>query len=133
VLHLTADEPGIGGCLKERPEDFVVEELPLFEPQGTGDHLYLFVEKRKRLTTDVVRYFSRHFRVPWTAIGYAGLKDKHAVTRQWFSVEHACEKRAAEFHDDFIQILDTGRHPTKLKRANLRGNRFQIRVRQVNV
>jgi len=132
LCHLTADEPGIGGAIKQRPEDFVVEELPLSDPQGHGDHLYLFIEKRKRLTTDVVRFLSRHFGVPWTAIGYAGLKDKHAVTRQWFSVEHATEARAAEFRDEFIQILDIGRNPRKLKRGYLRGNRFEIKVRGID-
>src|SRR5687768_3974452 len=126
LCYLTGDEPGIGGRLKERPEDFVVEEVPLYEPEGRGDHLYLFVEKHKRLTTDVVRYLSRHFGVPWNSIGYAGLKDKHAVTRQWFSIEHVTEERAAQFQDEHIHILDFGRHPTKLRRGNLRANRFEI-------
>ncbi len=133
LKYLTQGEPGIGGRIKQRPEDFVVEEIPLFEPEDRGDHLYVLVEKRRRLTTDVVRYFSRHFGVPRLAIGFAGLKDKHAVTRQWFSVEHAREDRARAFQDDHIQILDLRRHPTKLKRGNLRGNRFEIKVRQIDL
>ena len=129
--YLTGDLPGIGGELKRRPEDFVVDEIPLFEPRGEGDHLYLRVEKRKRLTTDVVRYLSDHFDVPRRAIGYAGLKDKHAVARQWFSVEHADEERALRFHDEHIQIIDIRRNDRQLKRGNLRGNRFGIFVRGV--
>src|ERR1041385_7390446 len=133
LCYLTGDEAGIGGKLKERPEDFVVEEIPLYDPEGRGDHLYLYVEKRRRLTTDVVRYLARHFGVPWRSIGYAGLKDKHAVTRQWFSIEHVKEERAREFKDDHVQIVDMGRHPTKLKRGNLRGNRFTIKIRDVSL
>jgi tRNA pseudouridine13 synthase len=133
LSYLTVEEPGIGGHIKRRPEDFVVEELPLFEPEGRGDHLYLFIEKRRRLTTDVVRYLSRHFSVPWNSIGYAGLKDKHAVTRQWFSIEHVSEERARQFQDSHVQILDMSRHPTKLKRGNLAGNRFSIHIRDVSV
>ena len=56
--YVTADLPGIGGELKQRPEDFIVTETGQFEPTGEGDHLYLYVEKEKRLTTDVVRYLA---------------------------------------------------------------------------
>lgn len=130
--YVTADSPGIGGVLKERPEDFIVTEEPLYEPCGEGDHLYLFVEKEKRLTTDVVRYFAKHFGVGWSSIGYAGLKDKHAITRQWFSIEHVDAEKAAGFEDEHIRILGVDRHTNKIKRGHLRGNRFNIKVRDVD-
>lgn len=133
LAYLTADEPGIAGKLKQRPEDFIVDEEPLYEPTGQGDHLYLFVEKRRRLTTDVARLFREHFGVKDVAVGYAGLKDKHAITRQWFSVEHASVERAAEFADEHIHILATDRHLNKLKRGHLRGNRFIIKLRDVEL
>lgn len=131
LAYLTEDAPGIGGVIKQRPEDFVVEEMPREEPTGEGDFLYLRVEKVRRLTTDIVRLFSRHFGVPWDAVGYAGLKDKHAITRQWFSIEGATEDQAAAFSDDFIRILDIDRHMVGLSRGKLAGNRFTIRVREV--
>ncbi|MBI1370968.1 MAG: tRNA pseudouridine(13) synthase TruD [Planctomycetes bacterium] len=132
LAYLTHDEPGIGGRIKVRPEDFVVTEKPLYPCSGKGEHLYLYIEKRRRLTTDVVRYLSQHFKVSWDAIGYAGLKDKHAVTRQWFSVHFGKEERAADFHDDFIRILEVDRHTNKLKRGHLKGNHFEIKIREVD-
>ena len=132
LAYLTGDEPGIGGQLKERFEDFIVEEVPLYQPCGSGDHLYLWVEKRRRLTTDVARFLADHFGVSRGAVGYAGLKDKHAVTRQAFTVEHADEQRAATFDNELVRILGVDRHTNKLKRGHLRGNRFEIKLRGVD-
>lgn len=128
---LTADEPGIGGQIKRRPEDFVVDEEPLYEWSGDGDHLILHVEKRRRLTTDLVRYLSRHFQRPRKSVGFAGLKDKHAVTRQYISIEHANPDLARTFDDGYIRILGVDRHRNKIKRGHLAGNRFVIKVRDV--
>ena len=72
--------------LKQRPSDFVVDEQPLYEAEGTGEHLYLFIEKEQQTTTNVVRRLAKMFGVKRSDIGYAGLKDKHAITRQHFSV-----------------------------------------------
>lgn len=132
LLYLTADQPGIGGRLKRRPEDFLVEEVPLFEPTGEGEHLYLWVEKRRRLTTDITRLLAQHFGVPQRDVGFAGLKDKHAITRQAVTIRLADIDKVAEFQDDHIRILWAERHSKKLKRGNLRGNRFNIRIRDVD-
>jgi len=131
LAYLTQDEPGIGGVIKARPEDFVVTEAPLYDPCGEGEHLYLYIEKRRRLTTDIVRFLSQHFKVAWDAIGYGGLKDKHAVTRQWFSVHFGKEERAGEFENDAVKILAMDRHTNKIKRGHLYGNRFEIKIREV--
>ncbi|MBI1374299.1 MAG: tRNA pseudouridine(13) synthase TruD [Phycisphaera sp.] len=135
LAYVTADEPGIGGRIKARTEDFVVEEVPLFTPGGEGgnggDYLYLQVQKRKRLTSDVVRFFAEHFGVEREAIGFAGLKDKHAVVRQWFSVAGATEDRAVEFADGHVGIVDMCRGPVALTPGDLAGNRFEIKVRDV--
>ncbi len=132
LAYLTGDEPGIGGLLKQHATDFVVDEIGLPEFTGDGDFLYLYVEKTGRLTTDVVRHFAMHFDVEPDDVGYAGLKDKHAVTRQWFSIPGATEEAAAEFHDDHMRILDADRHDQPLIRGRLRGNRFEIKVRGVD-
>lgn len=132
LAYFTADSPGIGGVLKERPEDFLVDEVPAYGPCGEGDHLYLIVEKRKRLTTDIVRYFTKHFGVNRKAVGFAGLKDKHAITRQAITVEHADPKLVDTFEDEHIKILMADWHRNKIKRGHLRGNRFVIKVREVD-
>lgn len=130
--YLTRSTPGVGGSLKERPEDFVVEEIPLYEPCGVGEHLYLLIEKRGRATLEVVREIAGHFRVPVRAVGYAGMKDKHAVTRQYLSV-HTRDDRAADSIDiRGVTVLDVARHRNKLRVGQLRGNRFSVRIRGVD-
>lgn len=136
LAYLTADLTGIGGQIKDRPEDFLVEEDPLFEPTGSGEHLYLFVEKRLRSTSDMVRHLARVFRVGRSDVGYAGLKDKYAVTRQHFSIwlPDASQDRALLERVDrpYIKLLWASRHEQKLRRGNLAGNRFVIRIRNVD-
>src|SRR5687767_2788907 len=83
---LTADLPGTGGRIKDRPEDFEVEEIPAYEPAGSGDHLFLWVEKRGMGAEFFARQVAQRLRVPVGAVGTAGMKDRHAVTRQWVSV-----------------------------------------------
>ena len=72
--------------LKASPEDFVVDEVPLFEPSGEGGHTYVHVEKRLRTTEQVARWLARAAGVSPRDVGYAGQKDRVAVARQWFSV-----------------------------------------------
>lgn len=130
---LTADLPALGGRLRERPEDFFVEEQPLYVPCGEGEHVYLFVERRNLSTLDVVRRLARHFGVRDSAVGFAGLKDKRAVTRQVFSI-HTPGKTLEDFpsiRDERLSVLWADRHTNKLRRGHLAGNRFSIRIRGV--
>jgi tRNA pseudouridine13 synthase len=131
LAYLTGDEPGIGGRIKARPEDFLVEEVPLYPPTGEGEHLYLVVEKRRRLTTDLVRLLAQHFGVRREVIGFAGLKDKHAVTRQCMTIHHGDIDKARTFADGHIRILAAERHRNKIRRGHLKANRFVIKVREV--
>lgn len=126
---------GIGGRLRERPEDFLVEELPLYDPSGSGEHLYMLVQKRSMSTLDMVGVLARHFGVPRRDIGYAGLKDKRAVTRQVVSVRLPGRdvSDVPMLRDDRLAILWVDRHENKLRRGHLRGNRFSIRVRGVSL
>jgi tRNA pseudouridine13 synthase len=136
--HLTADLPGVGGQIKQRPEDFLVEEQPLYEPTGEGEHLYLFVEKTGLTTDELVRAVAKAFRVNRRSVGYAGLKDKHAITRQHLSLhlpggEEDDAKLAANLeHHPRIKLLWATRHANKLRRGHLAGNRFVIRIREVS-
>src|SRR5262245_54312592 len=92
----TADVPGIGGRLKVELEDFVVEEIPAYAPSGTGDFLYLWIEKRDMGAEYFARQIAQRLRIPVGEIGTAGLKDRRAVTRQWVSVPVAAEANLAQ-------------------------------------
>lgn len=130
---LTGDLPGIGGVLKARPEDFLVDEEPLYQPSGTGEHIYLYIEKRDMTTPECVDALARHFGVERRAVGYAGLKDKRAITRQVFSV-HTPGKSFEGFPElshPKLRTLWADMHTNKLRVGHLRANRFVIRVRGV--
>jgi len=129
--YLTARLPGIGGKIKECPEDFRVEEIPLYPPCGSGDHLFLEVEKTGITTFDLLRRLSRALGVGEREMGYAGLKDARATTRQLVSIPHIPPERALGLELEGIRILSARRHKHKLRLGHLAGNRFAIRVRQV--
>ncbi|HEX7010573.1 MAG TPA: tRNA pseudouridine(13) synthase TruD [Phycisphaeraceae bacterium] len=137
LAYLTADLPGIGGAIKQRPEDFLVQEQPLYEPTGEGEHLLLCIQKTSATTLDVVRRLAKAFRVSRNEVGYAGLKDKHAVASQHFSVRltdaGVDQAKGLEHlsHDPRLAVLWSARHTGKLRRGHLAGNRFVIRVRDV--
>ncbi len=128
--HLT-DARGTGGRLKVRPEDFVVEEIPAYEPCGEGEHLYLGIQKTGVSHGELLRVLERHFEVSPKQIGYAGMKDKHAVTRQMISVHLPDDPREVQPDHERIAVLWAARHRNKLRRGHLRGNRFSIRIRDV--
>jgi len=118
--------------LKAIPEDFRVEELLSFTPSGCGPHWLLRVEKRAANTRWVAAEIARLAHVPVEDVGYAGLKDRHAVTVQWFSVpalvttaDYWSAVRTSEF-----RVLDVQANLRKLKRGALTGNRFRIRLRK---
>ncbi|MEN0019707.1 MAG: tRNA pseudouridine(13) synthase TruD [Planctomycetota bacterium] len=132
---LTADQPGIGGVIRLRDDDFLVEEIPLYEPAGEGEHAYIFVEKRGLSTMEMVNVIARHFGVKRRAIGTAGLKDKRAITRQVVSVHipgRSIDDVPGLVHDK-IAILWVDLHTNKLRRGHLKGNRFSIRIRQTDM
>ncbi|MCL4221320.1 MAG: tRNA pseudouridine(13) synthase TruD [Phycisphaerales bacterium] len=130
---LTGEIAGIGGLIRQRPEDFVVEEIPMAPPAGEGEHFLLFVQKVNLTTEQVARVLCEHFGVSRDAIGFAGQKDRVAVTRQRFSV-HAPGRDLADFSmidHEHISVLWADRHDRKLRRGDLAGNRFVIRIRGV--
>ena len=131
--YITADTPGIGGLIKQRPEDFLVDEVPQYLPAGSGEHIYLAVTKRGMSTMEMVEVLARHFGVKRSAVGYAGLKDKQAVTRQTVSI-HAPGKKIEEFpelRNERVAIVGADYHANKLRPGHLRGNRFSVRIRAV--
>lgn len=118
------------GLIKHFAEDFEVEEVPLYEPGGTGTHTYFRIEKRGVSTMEAVHAIAAALDVRRRDIGYAGLKDAHAVTRQWMSIEHLPPERVQALELSHIRILEVDLHGNKLRLGHLAGNRFVIRVRQ---
>lgn len=132
--YLTADIPGTGGRIRERPQDFLVDEIPAYEPSGSGEHIYLLVQKRGLSTLEMVEVLSHHFGVRRMDVGCAGLKDKHAITRQVVSI-HVPGKKVEDFpaiRHERMQVLWADRHANKLRPGHLQGNRFSIRIRGVD-
>ncbi len=129
MVFVTAEVPGSGGQVKASPEDFRVDEIPAYQPQGSGPHLWLRVEKRGRTTPEVIRALARVLGVPEREAGYAGLKDRAAVTTQWLSFPVARDPEPATLLGDGYRVLESSRHQNKLRTGHLRGNRFQVTVR----
>ena len=124
--------PQAEGNIRSTPEDFVVEEIPRVHPEGEGSHLWLWVEKRSANTDWVANEIARVASCAARDVGYAGLKDRHAITRQWFSVPVAPTTQDALENTDIegVNILKSRLHTRKLKRGTLEGNRFQLKIRQ---
>jgi tRNA pseudouridine13 synthase len=128
---LTAELPGTGGSLRQERDDFVVRELPLYLPEGSGSHTYVRVEKVGLTTRDLVMALVAEG-IPERSIGVAGLKDKHARTEQWLSVPRRFEGAVDVLESlDGVAVLEVSRHRNKLGIGHLRGNRFGIVVRGV--
>ncbi len=126
---LTPDLPGIGGRIKVEPDDFEVEEIPAYEPSGSGEFLYLWIEKRDMGAQFFTGHLARRLEIPSGEIGTAGLKDRRAVTRQWVSVPNRAEANLAKIDGDGAKLLNVKRHGNKLRPGHLRGNRFRILIR----
>jgi tRNA pseudouridine13 synthase len=125
--------PVAGGRIRAQPEDFQVFEVPVTEPCGEGEHAWLKVRKRNSNTEWVARQLARFADVSTSAVSYAGLKDRVAVTEQWFSVQlpgRPDPDWQALDQEDF-RILEAHRHLRKLKTGALRGNRFSLTIRNV--
>jgi len=110
------------------PDRFVVEELPAYTPSGEGSHTFLWLEKRGLTTFDAIAQVAAAFGVAARDIGYAGMKDKYATTRQWLSVPDLDPERAQahELPGGSARVLSAVRHPHKLRLGHLRGNRFEV-------
>ena len=131
--EFATDEPGIGGRIKMRAEDFLVDEIPLYPLSGSGEHLYLGVQKINTSHAEMMSVLRRHFGVGDGSIGFGGMKDKVGVTRQTVSIHLPGDDVPEEPLDhQRIQILWRDRHHNKIRLGQLAGNRFSIRVRDVD-
>ncbi len=128
---LTRDFPGIGGRIKVRVEDFFVQEIPLYEPSGAGEHVYCEIEKVGLTTFDAVNRIAAAVGVSSRDVGYAGLKDARAVTRQVLSVLGTTEEAVMNLRLPGVTVRWAARHGNKLRLGHLAGNRFAVKVRDV--
>jgi tRNA pseudouridine13 synthase len=126
-----ADLPGVGGKLRQRPEDFEVEELPAYDADGLPGHLLVWLRKRAFTSEDAVREVAKQLGIPRVEIGVAGLKDRDAVTRQQISLPDRAAASLARFEHGAIELSDPRPHSHKLRRGHLRGNRFCVVIREL--
>lgn len=133
-IILTQDLPGTGGRIKDRAEDFIVEEVPLYELSDDGNFTFLLVEKADLSNLNLVNLLRRHLDLKDHEIGVAGWKDKRAITHQWISVprERVSEKRLGQLVREGLKILQVKHHSHKLRMGHLLGNRFSILIRQAD-
>jgi tRNA pseudouridine13 synthase len=142
--YLTADQPGIGGKLRATVDHFMVEELPLYEPTGEGQHLYVNVTKSGLTTKDLQNRLARLMGANPNEIGFAGLKDKYARTTQTFSLpvsyqvsqqgDSGVAALVAQIAEGLPITVNWARyHRNKLKPGHLLGNRFQITVTDLTI
>ena len=121
----------VRGRVRACAGDFQVTELPMVEPAGEGEHAWLLVRKREENTATVAGRLAQLAGVPLRQVGYAGLKDRNAVTEQWFSVHlpGRADPDWRALESDRITLLQHTRHTRKLRRGALRGNAFRLRLR----
>jgi tRNA pseudouridine13 synthase len=120
--------------IRVRPEDFQVEELPATVPGGEGEHVWLHIRKTGHNTEDVAEWLARAASVPRAAVGYAGRKDRQAVTSQWFSV-HLAGRAEPDWERHLpagVELISGRRHARKLQTGHLKGNRFRVHLREVH-
>ena len=119
--------------IKVLPEDFVVDEIAATEPDGAGEHVWLHIRKIGLNSEAVAEWLARVAGVPRVNVGYAGRKDRHAVTSQWFSVQLPGREEPDWSQQvlDGVEVVASRRHSRKLKTGHLGGNRFRVRLREV--
>lgn len=133
-LAFALGQPHCMADLKQHPEDFVVEEQIAYDLSGEGEHLWVWVEKRGENSDWLAQQLADWAGVPKKNVGYAGKKDRHAVTRQWMSLylPGQADPELATFTHPNAKILHATRHAKKLQTGGLSGNRFEICLRNLS-
>jgi tRNA pseudouridine13 synthase len=126
-------KPACRGVIRSIPDDFVVDEVLGFAPDGEGNHAFLHIRKRNTNTEWLARQLAGMAGVPLSEVGYAGLKDRHAITTQYFTVNLSgkTEPDWRQLNSEDIEVLDVDRHRRKLRRGRLQENRFLITLREL--
>ena len=130
-LAYAGGQPDGRATIKQRFEDFQVDEVLGFEPTGSGEHLYLKIQKQDLGTTQVASLLAEHLGADPSAIGYSGMKDRRAVCTQWFSVPKKCAHNLTQamLNSPDLQLLESQSNDRKLRIGSHRANRFKLRLR----
>lgn len=128
------NEKGIGGSIRNEKEDFYVEEIPLNLPSGTGPNTWIFIEKIGRNTLDVVLDIAKELKISRKRMGFAGMKDKTARTRQWLCVSNSTVEEIQSISDKLynVEVLEIKQNEKKLRIGQLVGNKFKILIKNTN-
>ena len=132
LLKAYGDSP-IQGDIKSVNADFIVNEIMPVQPSGEGEHLWLQIEKNGCNTDWLAQQLAKASAVKSMAVSYAGMKDRHGITTQWFSVHlpGQDDPDLSSIEGEQVKILQTCRHERKLKRGTLSGNEFKLRIREI--
>ena len=130
------NEEGIGGTIRNRYEDFYVEEIPEINPEGEGPNVWIWIEKTGRTTLDVMLDIARDLHISRKRLGFAGMKDKKAVTQQWLCVANMDSEEQLKqveeldiYKTEFLKVI---RGRKKLRMGQLKGNKFRILIKDIN-
>jgi tRNA pseudouridine13 synthase len=131
--YVTPQE-GIEGEIRKKYEDFYVEEIPKSKPSGSGPNTWIFIEKIGRNTLDVVLDIAREYKLSRKRMGFAGMKDKAAITLQWICVSNMEPENLQELEEKLynVKILEITRNEKKLRIGQLLGNKFKILIRDTS-
>jgi tRNA pseudouridine13 synthase len=131
--YLTSQK-GIGGYIRAKNEDFYVEEIPETYPSGEGPNTWLWIEKNSRTTLDVVLDIARELKINRKQMGFAGMKDKKAVTRQWICISNKTPEELQGLEEKLhnVKIINITPNQKKLRMGQLVGNKFRLMVRGVD-
>ncbi|MBF0219598.1 MAG: tRNA pseudouridine(13) synthase TruD [Gammaproteobacteria bacterium] len=126
--------PTATAIIRHTADDFIVEETLGFEPEGVGEHLFVKLRKRDANTEWVAKQLQQFAQLEASDVGFAGLKDRHALTTQTFSLNFSGRELPdwSAFSCEGVEIVSLKRHPRKLKRGTLRGNRFTLTLRELS-
>ncbi len=117
---------------KQSSDDFVVDEVPLYEFSGSGEHLIINIRKKNITTDELIKKISKEINLHPKFIGYAGLKDKKSLSRQYISIPRKYEEFCSRIEDERVKILSKTYHNNKIRIGHLKGNRFFIRIKKLN-
>ena len=136
--NYVTDDEGIGGEIRNRWEDFYVEEIPETKPEGEGPNIWIWIEKLGRTTLDVLLDISRDLHISRKRMGFAGMKDKNAITRQWICISNMDSDEQFKMVEDLsgtiknTEFLKITRARKKLRMGQLKGNKFRILIKNTN-
>jgi len=133
-LRYVHGKPTVRGTIKTTPEDFIVEEILSFEPSGSGEHAFVQVEKWGENTDFIARQLARFTGTKSRDTGFAGLKDRHGRTRQWFSVQLPGQEDPdwSQWQGENFRVLSHTRNDRKLRRGAIKENRFTLTLRDLD-